>query len=344
MPNLESEMKLSIVIPLYNKEKYIERCLKSLLEQDLGEDQYELVIVDDGSKDDGGRIVERYAAKHPNIQFFTQKNAGPSAARNKGLAASKGDYIYFLDADDFLATYVLGEVLATAEENNLEILEFNTKEIREGTDVASITKEPGDPTVTVLDGVSYIGEHGFRNEAWRYIVHRDLLKQTGIAFIEGTLYEDVIFTASLFLEAKRMGKANLDVHRYVTVENSIVTSRDAAHNLRFINGMVYAIEKIKGMIQNLDPSHGSYKQVVEKLKSRQYAFVFALLIRTFKHNLLDRKELNAILDKLNMLEAYPIDTRIGIGHGSTVHNKIFVPIFNTKPILFTSLFFRRLAS
>lgn len=338
------QMKLSIVIPLYNKEKYIERCLKSLLNQDLPESDYEIVVVDDGSKDKGGELVEKMAETHRGIQFFRQKNAGPSAARNKGLAAADGDYIYFLDADDFLAPNVLKELLETAEDYRLEILEFNTKEIKEGTLPESIPHDRNPVSVIVKDGITYMADYGFRNEAWRYLVHKDLLAGTGIKFIEGTLYEDVIFTASLFLQAKRMAKVNLDIHRYVTVENSIVTSKDAAHNLRFIHGMVYAIEKMQGMIQGLDVSHKAHSRVVEHLKSRQYAFVFALLIRTFKHGLLSRKELGEILNKLSTLEAYPIDPNIGIGHGSAIHNKVFVPIFNSKPLLYTSLYFRRLAS
>ena len=336
-------MRLSIVIPLYNKEKYIERCLNSLLAQDVSPSEYEVVIIDDGSRDSGPDIARDFAAKHQNIQFYSQANAGPSAARNKGLAASQGDYIYFLDADDFLAENVLRELLDTAEGNNLEILEFNTKEIQEGSVPDSIPVEHGEIRVRVMDGIAYIGEYGFRNEAWRYIVHKDLLEDTGIKFIEGTLYEDVIFTASLFLKARRMAKVDLDIHRYITVENSIVTSKDRAHNLRFINGMVYAIEKIQGMIQGLDRSHSHYNKVVEKLKARQHAFVYALLVRTFKHRLLSREELIAILDKLNKLDAYPIDTRIGIGHGGALHNKVFVPIFNNRKLLFMGMGIRGLS-
>ncbi|MBC2840323.1 glycosyltransferase [Robiginitalea sp. SC105] len=335
-------MKLSIVIPLYNKEKYIGRCLKSLMAQDLPANEYEVVVVDDGSKDAGASIAREFAETHQNIRFFTQKNAGPSAARNKGLDAATGDYVYFLDADDFLAPDVLKGLLQVAEQNKLEILEFNTCEIREGEQADSLKSTKQDPHVQVVDGISYIAEYGFRNEAWRYIIHHGFLKENGIRFIEGTLYEDVIFTASLFLKARRIAKAEMDIHRYVTVADSIVTSRDAAHNLRFIHGMVYAIERIHELIKNMDPSHGKYQKAVEKLKARQQAFVFALLIRTLKYRLLNREELKSILGKMNELKSYPIDPEIGIGHGSAIHNKLFVPMFNNKTVLYTGLSLRRL--
>lgn len=334
-------MKLSIVIPLYNKEKHIENNLKSLLAQDLSSNDYEIIIVDDGSTDLGAQIVQAYTEKHDNIHFYSQKNSGPSVARNKGLDMATGDYIYFLDADDFLAPNVLKCLLEFAERNELEILEFNTKELKDVSILDSTPQIPQDLAIPVMDGITYIAEHDFRNEAWRYIIHKDLLKDTGVRFIEGTLYEDAIFTASLFLKANKISKVDMEVHRYLLVENSIVRSKDAAHNLRFIHGMIYAIEQIHEMIEGIDKSHKSYHQAVKKLKSRQQAFVFALIIRTFKYRLLSLKELKEILVKLNKLDAYPIDPKIArIGNGRPIY-KLFVPIFNNKNILLLGTRIRR---
>ena len=327
-------MKLSIAIPLYNKEKHIERNLKSLIEQDLSPSEYEIIIVDDGSTDSGAQIAQNYAERYENIKFFSQPNSGPSVARNKGLDAATGDYIYFLDADDFLAPNGLKSLLDFAEQNQLEILEFKTKELKDGSIPDTAPQIPEELAVPVMDGISYIAEHDFRNEAWRYIIHKKLLADTGIRFIEGTLYEDAIFTANLFLRAKRISKVDLELHRYLLVENSIVRSKDAAHNLRFIHGMVYAIEQIDDMIQSMDRSHNNYNKAVKKFKSRQQAFVFALIIRTFKYRLLSLKELKQILAKLKNLEAYPIDPKIArIGNGNPVY-KLFVPIFNNQSMLF----------
>ncbi len=334
-------MKLSIVIPLYNKERYIDRCLKSVLAQDVSPNEYEIIIVDDGSTDTGSLIAQNYAEKHVNIQFFSQENAGPSAARNKGLETTKGDYVYFLDADDYLATNVLNCPLELCEQNNLDILQFNTKEIEEGSLPDLLPLKLEDRALQVMDGVTYIAEHGFRNEAWRYLIKKDFLTDSGIKFIEGTLYEDAIFTASLFLKANRISKANLDVHRYVVVQNSIATSRDPAHNLKFIHGMVYAVEKFHDLINGLNNSHVNYHRVVKRLKARQQSLVFALMIRTFKYRLLNYKDLKKILVKLNKLEAYPIDPKIG-GIGTSKYNRIFLQIFNNKVLLFLAIKITRL--
>ena len=323
-------MKLSVVIPLYNKEKYIDRCLKSLLAQDVSQNEYEIIIVDDGSTDTGSLIGQSYAEKYSNIHFFSQENAGPSAARNRGLEATKGDYIYFLDADDYLAYNVLNCPLELCEQNNLEILEFNTKEVKEESLPDFLPKKLEDKAIQVMDGITYIAERGFRNEAWRYLIQKDFLTDTGIIFTEGTFYEDAIFTASLFLKVNRMSKMNLDVHRYVLVQNSIVTNKDPVHNLKFIHGMVYAVEKFNNLIKGLNSSHVNYHRAVKKLKAKQQALVFALIIRTFKYRLLNFKDLKKILVKLNKLEAYPIDPKVG---GIAKTKTSLLPIINNKTLL-----------
>ncbi|SMG20410.1 glycosyltransferase [Arenibacter troitsensis] len=337
-------MKLSIIIPLYNKEKHVERCLKSLMAQDISPSEYEIIIVDDGSKDSGAQVVQQYAEiqGNANIQLICQKNQGPSVARNRGLEEATGDYVYFLDADDYLATNVLNCLYTLCHQNNLEILEFDTKELKEGApqdESYSSPQKPQELGVPVMDGITYIAKHDFRNQAWRYFIKRNFLLDTDIRFLAHMrAYEDLIFNASVFLRANRISKVNLDVHRYVLVAGSIVRSKDPKKNIEFINGMVKAIEELHVLIDDLNSSHEYYAKVVNKLKVKQQAVVFALIIRAFKYRLHSWKNINLIFAKLKKLGAYPIDPKIGgIGSANRIHNMIFVPIFNNKTCLFMSL-------
>ncbi|MBN4057996.1 glycosyltransferase [Olleya sp. AH-315-K02] len=337
-------MKLSIVIPLYDKEKYIERCLKSLLAQDLSQDQYEIIIVDDGSTDAGGTIAQNYSEIHANIHFFLQQNKGVSASRNRGLEIANGDYVYFLDADDYLAENTFKRLLALCIEKGLEILEFDTKKTNKNEPTFTVSETTSTPTLQVMDGMAYLSKHDFICEAWRYFVKRELLTESGVRFIEGILYEDVVFTASLFLKAKKVAKVAMDVHRYVVVENSIVTSKDRAHNLKFIKGMVFAIEHFDNLTKGLGTTDSNYAMVVNKIKGRQQALVLALIIRTLKYRPIDYKQLKEILTKLKSFGAYPIDLKIGgIGpeKSSWVYN-LFVPIFNNKMLLYVGMGLMRL--
>ena len=337
-------MKLSILIPLYNKEKYIKRCLESILDQNLPMGSLEIIIVDDGSKDAGPQLVQGFANNHNQIKLIRQKNQGPSAARNKCMQAATGDYLYFLDADDYLAKNVLPTLLDLAIENSLDVLEFETKEIAEGSEVDRQTQEIENLSLKVLDGVSYVATNSFKNEAWRYIVKKSYLKEKEIAFIEGTLYEDTIFTASVLLAAKRIAKLKWDVHRYVVVENSIVTSKDISHNKKFTNGMVNAIEHLHHLASGLDRSHLQYSNAVKVLQVRKEDLVFALIIRTLKFRLLNAKDLKLLLKKLEVFGAYPMyneKIKSAPNHADRGYKKVFTPIFNNKTCLLLGLRFMR---
>lgn len=340
-------MLLSILIPLYNKEKHIERCLISLVDQNFKDGEYEIIVVDDGSSDSGTSIVQTLSKRHKQIRLFIQENQGPSVARNKAFELSSGNYVYFLDADDYVAPKILNSVVELCQIENLDIIEFNTKEIRDGLIPDEVTVDNKTKPVEVYDGLDYVAQNSFKNEAWRYLVKSELLRDTGIKFLEGTLFEDAIFTASLFLSAKRMSRVQMDVHRYMIVENSIVTSKDRTHNLKFINGMVNAIEKFQYLIGGLDVKHSSHPAVVQILKGKQKSLVVALLIRTYKYRLLSTKELKELLSRLNKLNVYPLDSKLkSKDSGSTTEGitSALIPFINNKMLLLLGLRIRNIVS
>lgn len=109
--------KVSVVIPVYNCEEYLEGCVKSLFEQTMSQDEFQIVFVNDGSSDNGGMICEKAAKEHSNITYFDKENGGVSSARNKGMELSQGKYILFLDADDTLSNDTLETIYAFFEEH-----------------------------------------------------------------------------------------------------------------------------------------------------------------------------------------------------------------------------------
>ena len=340
-------MKLSIIIPLYNKEKYIDRCLKSLLSQDISPEEYEIIIIDDGSTDSGAAIAKDFAKEHSNIHLFPQPNKGLSATRNRGIDLAKGDYVYFLDADDYIANNVLKYLIELSEKNNLEILGFNTRYTSEGSLTQTSTENPENLNVEVMDGMTYIAKQGFRNEVWWYIIQKKFLLNTEIRFVIGRFLEDSMFTNSLFLKANKMAKANIDVHRFVKVPNSIQTSDNSEHLLKFIDDLVFAIEEIDSTIKNLNHSHPHYSEVVKDFKRKQQSYVFTLFIKAFRCRLLKFSDLEKILSRLKELNVYPINLKIGgIGNRKTrlLYSLIIVPILNNKVLLFPSLKIKRLLS
>ena len=117
---------ISVIIPVFNIAEELPKCLDSLKQQTLAKSKFEVVIIDDDSTDDTFEVASSYSKKHPYIRCFQlPNNGGPGIARNKGLDESKGDYIVFLDGDDFLPKYALGELLLLASDKNADVVTYN---------------------------------------------------------------------------------------------------------------------------------------------------------------------------------------------------------------------------
>lgn len=115
-------MFLSVIVPVYNAEAYIGECLRSLLEQDLPKEDYEIICVNDGSRDGSLAALQQFAREYPNIVVIDKENGGVATARNAGLAAARGEYIWFVDSDDFIKENVLGRLYNAAGSGNFDRL------------------------------------------------------------------------------------------------------------------------------------------------------------------------------------------------------------------------------
>ena len=215
---------------MYNAENYILRCLDSLLDQDLEKNKYEIIIINDGSIDNSFSLVNSYAVKYSNILIINQKNKGVSIARNKGVKQAKGKYIYFVDADDYIASNVLELLLFYIDNNDLDILGFNTIEteknnLNESVNIADLKNKE----LKVTSGVDYISQNNYQNPIWWYLINRDFLKASKVIFLEGVFLEGSIFTAQLICKAEKIAHVPLDVYRYVNNPDSTMRSSETKH-------------------------------------------------------------------------------------------------------------------
>jgi len=217
---MENKLRLSIIIPVYNVEKYIGRCLDSLLSQDLNEDEFEIIVVNDGSTDSSLRIAEEYRLKFKNVRIISQRNQGISVARNSGLDVAEGKYIYFIDSDDFLLRNSLNHLLALAEKNDADILTFKSRSVDEQNSKAEDIKEcdVSNFNYQVLTGLE-ADEKGVLPlilTAWFFIVKREYLLKHSLRFIPDLRYsEDFPVTLPMFLKAQRVAVTDIDAHRYM---------------------------------------------------------------------------------------------------------------------------------
>lgn len=216
-----SKIILSIVVPIYNVERYLHKCVDSLLNQDI--DNYEIILVDDGSPDKSSQICDDYAAAHENIRVVHRKNGGLSAARNSGIEVAHGEYVMFVDSDDYIEPNVLGELLTQMERDKLDVLRYDFRNVNEHYEEFHPNKNPKrdvDLSETVVDGETFLNERlGPMCYAWAFVIKRELLHDC--SFKEGIYFEDTEWTPRLLLKAKRVSSTPTIVYDYFWREGSI---------------------------------------------------------------------------------------------------------------------------
>ena len=217
-------MLFSIIIPVYNVEKYLRDCLDSVLGQTCS--VWEAVCVNDGSTDESGAILDEYLTKDPRIRVITQVNGGLSAARNTGLANAKGDYILFLDSDDWLESIAL-EVLA-ANLNGEDMLCFSGRRYFE----ESNTFHPSDQLQErhYLSGMEYYNDNALLRRDFAFVCvvlrayRRLFLLENGLLFKKGIYHEDNLFTPLACFYARKVRTINECLYDYRVRESSITTT------------------------------------------------------------------------------------------------------------------------
>ena len=257
--NTLGQPKLSIIVPVYNVAPYLRKCVDSLLAQDYND--YEIILVDDGSTDDSWQIIQENVSRFrggedERIRGIHQENGGLSVARNTGIKAAKGEYIWFVDSDDYWAPNVLGSLMEQVERDNLDVLRFDYQNVRKKEDgnyeVFQPYKTPHDidKKRNVVDGVTYLNERmGYRCYAWQFILRRDLIysNQTSVIKIQNldncTLennglfthdihFEDVDWLPRMMLKAKRVSCTSTIVYNYLWREGSITLTQGNIDKIR----------------------------------------------------------------------------------------------------------------
>lgn len=204
---------LTVVIPVYNVEKYLKRCVESVLVQEWN--NYDILLVDDGSSDSSPQICDDYVKAHDFISVIHKENGGLSEARNTGILHAKGDYVYFPDSDDWLEPQTFKELAEVLESQEFEIVSFN-REFVKGEEDAIVS----DPLVTQVfegkDAFVQILKHsyitGFANDK---IYKRSLFIDNNISFPKGKYYEDLGTNYKLFLSAKNVFATNQKYYHYL---------------------------------------------------------------------------------------------------------------------------------
>ena len=246
-------LKLSVIVPIYNVEQYLSKCLESLIDQDLSREEYEIILVDDGSPDHCGEICEEYAVQYPNVKVIHRENGGLSAARNSGVAEAQGRFVQFVDADDYLEPNVLKKLVDKMERDHLDVLRFNYQNVNERYEVFEpnkVCKPFVDYRDEVCDGLAFLTERlGYACYACQFMIRRELLEDC--AFKEGVYYEDTEWTPRLLLKANRVTSTEMMVYNYLMRTGSITQSVDEKKKRKVLEDQLGLIDSLKNQMSFL---------------------------------------------------------------------------------------------
>lgn len=311
--------KLSIIVPVYKVEQYLPKCVDSLLHQDLLPGEYEIILVDDGSPDLCGDICEEYAVRFSNIKVVHRENGGLSAARNTGVDVAQGQYIQFVDPDDYLEPNVLKALVDKMEDEGLDLIRFNYQNVNVQYEVFEpnkVSKPYVDYHDESCDGLTFLTERlGFGCYAWQFMIRNELLE--GCRFKEGIYFEDTEWTPRLLMKAQRVTSTKLMVYNYLFREGSITQSVDEEKKKKVLDDKFLLIDSMKGQMREL-----ADKRWFEGIISQT---VLSIIEYVSKHYNTDKKQ---IMRALKSKEIFPLSS-----YHSTKAADRKIRLANVSPLL-----------
>ncbi len=291
-------MKISVIIPVYNtKKEYLRECLNSLLCQQKFED-YEVIAVNDGSTNGCEKVIEEFAALHDKLVYIKQENGGTSVARNTGLSRAKGDYILFVDADDFVSHDCLHTVYETMQRRLTDILFFGyatsytNREVRRVLDktVTDLWRKDA-LELAVLKGNPALGpvEVG---APWGKLIRHDIIRDNGLRYTEGLIKgQDTVFMLSVFEHCRSFSYLKYLGYHYRISDVSV------SH--RYNPDIVGIMEKTLGAYGDFVEKYDKPEEFAEAVRQKYYKVMLGEYLELFflhkKNRVPEKEKENAFL-------------------------------------------------
>ncbi|MCD7886273.1 MAG: glycosyltransferase, partial [Clostridiales bacterium] len=328
-PTERKNIQVSVVIPVYNTAPWLDEALSSITNQTLRE--IEIICIDDGSTDESLEILERWAARDSRFVLFSRPNAGLSCARNLGIAQARGEFLYFMDSDDWLEQDALEQSVAVMREKTLDVLFFDWVTFYDSEEMAVVS-----PRAQIIDTRShayddvcegqtllrrFCEENSYSAVVWRQILRTDFVRENALSFLPGILWEDNPFTFAALLKAKRSFHLRQTYYHYRIRESSITTKTMTFHKVyshyrSFLDMFRIYFEAAPDLMPEnrsaalgrvaiiLNRSRFQYSKILpeyefSELGLRENLYTFQVLVSNFVRESQRAKELNEKLRKAN---------------------------------------------
>lgn len=299
--------QFSFIIPMYNAEKYIANCIDSILNSDLPKDCYEVIIINDGSTDNGSEIAQEYVSHHDNFVYLTQGNQGQSVARNYGIREAHGEYIWCVDADDKLDSVSLASVWEELKAHpDLDIFAFQLKQVTEKGDFISF--ECSQPKVqhnTIIKGREAIIQGYAPSAVCALAVRRQMIFDNNLFFKIGITQQDVELSYRLFAHAESVYFSDLKPYIYIHHSGSTSKPTDVAKVIKYQCDKVEIIKSFRQLSKEFANSDKELADVIQRYAyDALFGYVYGLFRNRKKWKPLGVNQ--AALNKLKEENLYPL--------------------------------------
>lgn len=282
-----NECKLSIIVPVYGVEKYIDKCLNSLVKQSLKE--IEIIVVNDGTKDNSQKIIDKYVKKYPDkIKSYIKENGGQGSARNYGLKKATGEYIGYVDSDDFVEKDMYKKLYNKAKENNYDIVvcgNYNVSEDYQNKNIDAFINNYNTDLENIFFG---------KMAVWNKIYKRDILIKNKLEFKEKVWYEDLAFTLKAIMNSNTFAFIDEPLYDYLIREGSTMNNSNVKRNLEILD----AFNDILSYIQ-----HNKKEEYFSKIEFLAIDHIYiSAIVRVLKAEADDkvkRETINKLIDYMN---------------------------------------------
>lgn len=311
-------MKVSIIVPVYNVEKYLERCVCSLLNQDLPSSDYEIILVNDGSTDNSESIALSFAEKYDNIKLISQENQGLSGARNTGLANASGEYILFVDSDDFLKTNVIGKVYSKCIENLLDICFYAYEHCDANLNIVKIS-EPLCKTNRVYTGIELLRLTNDIGSVWKCFYSHKLIKDYKLSFYPRITHQDSDFNYAAYAVAKRIMGMDITGYVYYWNDKSLSHERVLPKIIHNIKSDIIVASRLKTISSRIPTT----KVIIKDYQRRSNSLIFSITLQLYREKLLSKETKKEIFALMKEQGLFPIK-----GRTASIKTTLLVPFVN----------------
>lgn len=292
-------IKYSFIVPVYNTEKYLKKCLDSLVNQTYKD--FEIIVVNDGSTDKSSNIISKYQKKYKNIIVIDKENEGLSMARNRGVQKSSGKYIIFVDSDDYVSNKLLEEVDKTIDDSDILRFQIATED-EEYTKINEYHEE-GFESMCGYDAFKYLSSYHFVEPAWCYVIRKNYYIENKFSFKKGVYHEDFGLIPYVIYKARKVKSIDFIGYYYIQRNGSIMNNNDYKKTVKKAFDMIEQYKTMRLFAKNINRKNNLDDYFLSYISN-------SVIVKARELKKDEKKVYINELKKLNVFDGVLVNTRI----------------------------------